>query len=235
VTYGEDMCGRFALYLFEGLRSFDSELRCRNGELPFAARYNIAPTQKVLVDADFGNGREIRALTWGLIPSRSTDGKGFINARAETIEQKLAFSESFRRRRCLIPANGFFEWQRSGRASRPFYFQARDGGLLLFAGIWDTWRDGDQLVQSCAILTTAANELIGELHTRMPVIVPPQLHTAWLDRSTSRLELLRMLKSYPASLMKAHPVSSTVNSVDNEGGELIEHVDVEVGQTPSLF
>src|ERR1044071_6530989 len=143
------MCGRYTLHSrdrinLKGLQTSD---------LHFEPRYNIAPTQKVLIIADFGNGLEARLVTWGLIPSWSSDGKGFINARAETLEEKPAFSESFRLRRCLIPANGFFEWKRFGREKQPFYFQSRTESLLMFAGIWDTWRTRDRLVTACAIIT----------------------------------------------------------------------------------
>jgi putative SOS response-associated peptidase YedK len=170
-----------------------------------------------------------------LIPSWSTDGKYFINARAETLEQKPAFSESFRLRRCLIPADGFFEWKRTGRAKRPFYFQSRNDALLMFAGIWDTWRHRGEVITSCAIITTAANELVGELHNRMPAILLPESHAAWLDPRTSRVELLKMLTPFPSALMKTYPVSSSVNSTENDSVDLLDRVDVEVGQTPSLF
>src|SRR6185369_15674678 len=153
------MCGRFTLHSrdrirLKGLTTLD---------LPFQARYNIAPSQSVLTLGDFGRGLEARLLTWGLIPSWSTDGKAFINARAETLEEKPSFSESFRFRRCLIPADGFFEWKRSGREKRPFYFQSRDESLLMFAGIWDAWGNRNRLVVTCAIITTPANELVAEL------------------------------------------------------------------------
>ena len=231
VPYCEVMCGRFALHSSDGVKLPG----LRIPDLPFEARYNIAPSQNVLVIADFGKGAEVRLLTWGLIPSWSSDGKGFINARAETIEERLAFNESFRLRRCLIPADGFFEWKRSGRAKQPFYFQLRDDSLLTFAGIWDTWRNRGQLVTSCAIITTSANELVGEFHNRMPAILSPELHDAWLNRRTSRVELLRMLKPFPSSLMKTRPVSSRVNSTENDSADLLDRVEVETGQTPSLF
>src|SRR5438552_13425567 len=156
------MCGRFTLHSrdrikLKGLAS-----------LPFEARYNIAPSQSVLTLGDFGDGLEGRLITWGLIPSWSTDGKGFINARAETLEEKPSFSESFRLRRCLIPADGFFEWKRTGREKRPYYFQVNDEMPFAFAGIWDTWRNRGDVITSCAIITTAPNELVAELHDRMP-------------------------------------------------------------------
>ncbi len=225
------MCGRFTLHSrdrirLKGLSPLD---------LPLEARYNIAPSQNVLAIADFGKGREARMLTWGLIPSWSTDGKGFINARAETLEEKPRFSESFRLRRCLIPADGFFEWKRTGREKRPFYFQWRDEPPFAFAGIWDTWSNRGDVVTSCAIITTAANELVDELHDRMPAILLDEFQDAWLDPTTDRAVLTRMLKPFPSLRMKKHPVSSSVNSPDNDSADLLVRVDTEVGQTLSLL
>lgn len=204
-------------------------------EAPFEAHYNIAPTQSVLAIANFGTGVEARLITWGLIPSWSTDGKGFINARAETLEQRPSFSESFRLRRCLIPADGFFEWKRSGREKRPFYIQSRNDSLLMFAGLWDAWSNHGKLIVTCAIITTPANELVAELHNRMPAILRPESHEAWLNPATDRVDLLGMLTPFPASLMKTYPVSSKVNAPENDTVDLLEHVEVEVGQTLSLF
>jgi len=225
------MCGRFTLHSrdrikLKGLASLD---------LPFEARYNIAPSQSVLTIGDFGTGLEARLTTWGLIPSWSTDGTGFINARAETLEEKPSFSESFRLRRCLIPADGFFEWKRTGREKRPFYFQLHDESPFAFAGIWDTWNNCGDVVTSCAIITTAANELVGELHDRMPAILPHESQDAWLDPTTDSAALTRMLKPFPALRMKKHPVSSSVNSPDNDAPDLLARVDAEVGKTLSLF
>lgn len=225
------MCGRFTLHSrdrikLKGLTALD---------LPFEARYNISPSQEILAIADFGQRVEARRLTWGLIPSWSLDGKGFINARAETLEERASFSESFRLRRCLIPADGFFEWKRSGREKRPFYFYSRDEEPVMFAGIWDTWRNRGKVVTSCAIITTAANELVGELHDRMPAILSTEVQDDWLDPKTNRVTLSRMLTTYPASKMKLRPVSNSVNSPDNESPALLVPVDVEPGQTLSLF
>lgn len=225
------MCGRFTLHSryrikLKGLASLD---------LPFEARYNIAPSQSVLTIGDFGAGLEGRLMTWGLIPSWSTEGKGFINARAETLEEKPSFSESFRLRRCLIPADGFFEWKRTGREKRPFYFQVNDEMPFAFAGIWDTWSNRGDVVTSCAIITTASNELVAELHDRMPAILLDDFYDAWLDPTTDRAVLTRMLKPFPSFRMKKHPVSSTVNSPDNDSADLLVRVDTEVGQTLNLF
>src|SRR5258707_7078931 len=161
------MCGRFTLHSRDRIKILD----LRISDLQFEPRYNIAPSQNVLAVADFGKGLEARFLAWGLIPSWSVDGKGFINARAETLGNKPSFSESFRLRRCLIPADGFFEWKRSGREKRPFYFQVENEMPFAFAGIWDSWSNRGNVVTSCAIITTAANELVAELHDRMPAIL----------------------------------------------------------------
>jgi putative SOS response-associated peptidase YedK len=225
------MCGRYVLHSRDkiklpGLRISDVALE---------AHYNIAPSQNVLAIADFGKGLEARLISWGLIPSWSTEGKPFINARAETLEQRPSFSESFRLRRCLIPADGFFEWKRNGKEKRPFYFRSREDSLLTFAGIWDAWRNRGQLIITCAIITTPANELIHELHNRMPAILPPELHAAWLNPATNRVDLLSMLTPFPASLMKTYQVSSKVNAPENDTVDLLDRVDVEIGQTLSLF
>src|SRR5437764_9789431 len=211
------MCGRFTLHSrdrikLKGWASLD---------LPFEPRYNIAPSQNVLTISDFGAGLEARLVTWGLIPSWSTDGKGFINARAETLEEKPSFMESFRLRRCLIPADGFFEWKRSGREKTPFYIYSSDEAPVMFAGIWDRWRHRGETVYSCAIITTAANELVGELHDRMPAILAPEVQDAWLAPRTNRIDLLRMLTPYPASKMKTYPVSRNVNSPDYDSADLL--------------
>ncbi len=225
------MCGRFTLHSRDRIKL--KGLATLN--LPFEPRYNIAPSQSVLTIGDFGAGLEGRLLTWGLIPSWSSDGKGFINARAETLEERPSFSESFRLRRCLIPADGFFEWKRTGREKRPFYFQVDDEMPFAFAGIWDTWSNRGDVVTSCAIITTAANELVGELHDRMPAILLDEFHDEWLDPTTNRDELLRILTPFPSERMRTHPVSSTVNDPANDSRDLLLRVDVERGITQRLF
>ncbi len=225
------MCGRYTLHSRDRIRLKGAPAL----DLPFEPRYNIAPSQTIATIVDFGRGPALHPMVWGLIPSWSNDGKGFINARAETLEEKPSFSESFRLRRCLIPADGFFEWKRTGREKRPFYFQLDDELAFAFAGIWDTWSSRGDVVTSCAIITTAANELVDELHDRMPAILLDQFHDAWLDPTTDRAVLTRMLKPFPSLRMKKHPVSSSVNSPDNDTADLLVRVDTEVGQTLSLF
>jgi putative SOS response-associated peptidase YedK len=225
------MCGRFTLHArdrirLKGLPDLD---------LPFEPRYNIAPSQEIIAIADFGHGPEARPLVWGLVPSWSSDGKGFINARAESLEDKPSFSESFQRRRCLIPADGFFEWRSVGRSKQPYYLQLNDESPFAFAGIWDQWRNTESSVPSCAIITTAANELIAQLHDRMPAILQPDSFDIWLDRKADPAVLKKLLAPFPASKMKSHPVSRAVNAPENDSEELIEPVDAEVGTTQSLF
>lgn len=227
----EDMCGRFTLRSSRRIKLEGA----RNLDLPLEPRYNIAPSQNVLTIGDFGAGLAARLLTWGLIPSWSNNEKGFINARAETIENKPSFSESFQRRRCLIPADGFFEWERVGRSKRPFYFQLNDESQFAFAGIWDQRRSNEQSIKSCAIITTPANKLVESLHDRMPAILERESYEVWLDPKADPVALKKLLAPFPASKMKTHPVSSAVNSPENEGAQLLVRVDAELGTTPSLF
>jgi len=154
-------------------------------------------------------------LTWGLIPSWSIDGRGFINARAETLDAKPSFSESFQQRRCLIPSDGFFEWRRLGKSKQPFYLQLMDESPFAFAGIWDQWNDGEKSVSSCAIITTTANELVAPLHDRMPAILLPESYDVWLDTNTSVSALKKLLSPFP-SPMKSYPVSTAVNHPEND-------------------
>ena len=202
--------------------------------LPFAARYNIAPTQDVYVVADFGNGPELTTLSWGLIPAQSGDGKRFINARSETIESKPSFRESYKRRRCLILADGFYEWKRSGSSKRPYYFQLSDESPFAFAGIWDSWGTKGRIT-ACAIVTTVANETLKPIHNRMPVILHPDEYRHWLSPQTDPTSLRKLLAPLPDTEMSSHPVGRAVNSVQNEGPELIDRKDWEIGTTLSLF
>jgi putative SOS response-associated peptidase YedK len=221
------MCGRFTLKTAPRVKLAGVHI----SDLPFEARYNIAPTQEVFVVADLGSGLELTKLAWGLIPARSTDAKILINARSETIDVKPSFSDSFRRRRCLILADGFFEWKRSGKSKQPFYIQMKDQSPFAFAGIWD--RCGTQ--RSCAIVTTTANKLLEPIHQRMPVILPEETYRFWLDPRTDVASLREMLAPLPESAMSSHPVSTAVNSAQNDSPELVDREDCEVGTQPSLF
>jgi putative SOS response-associated peptidase YedK len=180
--------------------------------------------------------RTLLPARWGLIPSWRQEPKGIINARCETLNEKPSFSESFERRRCLIPADGFYEWRNSGKSSQPYYFQMKDEELFYFAGIWDQWRRGAESITSCAIITTTPNDLLETIHDRMPVILPAETHKAWLARDTRPIELLSFLNPFPAAAMKRHPVSQQVNHAQAEDAGLVELVELsQAGTNLCLF
>ena len=226
------MCGRFTLKSPKRLKPAISNQLDLDDLVP---RYNIAPGQDVLTLRNPEPQTVAEFFTWGLIPSWSKEPKGFINARAETLETKPSFSESFLQRRCLIPADGFYEWKRTGRARQAFFFQLKDEAPFAFAGVWDAWKRNGEAIKSCAIVTTGANDLLEPVHDRMPVILPEECWKFWLDPRTPRAELKNLLQPFPAAAMKSHPVGSNVNypAIDNE--DLIKRVDAEPGTTPSLF
>ncbi len=217
------MCGRFTLFEPDTILAREFGV---SGLPPRSPRYNIAPSQSVAAirAAPAGSGRELALLRWGLIPSWSKDpaiGNRLINARAETVREKPSFRSAFKRHRCLIPANGFYEWQRQERGKQPFYVRMRDGHLFAFAGLWDRWEGGEEAaVESCTILTTVANSALAPIHDRMPVILPPGEYARWLDSCLEDTDsLANLLVPFPAEEMDAFPVSPRVNSpsVDDEG------------------
>jgi putative SOS response-associated peptidase YedK len=198
------MCGRYTVRSRGSAKFYGVP----TSQLPLLVpRYNIAPSQDVPVIVEHGGERELALFQWGLIPSWSKEPKGFINARAETLEEKPSFSESFHRRRCLIPADGFFEWARSGRSKQPYYFQMKDESPFAFAGIWDKWRRDEVSMTSCAIITTRANELLASIHDRMPVILHSQSYDTWLNGDSEPAKLTNLLTSFPASEMMSHAES----------------------------
>ena len=167
-------------------------------------------------------------MRWGLVPSWAKDlsiGSRMINARAETVAEKPAFRQAFRERRCLIMADGFYEWRTTGRSKQPYHITHRDKAPFGFAGLWDRWQPpgGGQPIESCTIITTAANELVAEYHDRMPVILDLADYDLWLDPTVHEPQrLLPLLKPYPASKMVAYPVSSIVNSPTNESPDCVK-------------
>jgi len=216
------MCGRFTL--FEADKVLSREFGVSGIPL-LSPRYNIAPSQPVAAvrATPAGSGRELALLRWGLVPSWSKDptiGNRLINARAETVREKPSFRNAFRRHRCLIPASGFYEWQREERGKQPYFVRMRDERLFAFAGLWDRWESQDKgVIETCTILTTAANAVLAPIHDRMPVILPPTEYARWLDpalRDTDSLSPL--LVPFPPEEMLAFPVSRRVNapSVDDE-------------------
>ena len=161
--------------------------------------------------------------------------RGIINARAETLEEKPSFAESFQRRRCLIPADGFYEWKRSGRWKQPYYFQLKEEEPFAFAGIWDEWYREDLSVNSCAIITTTPNDLLAPIHDRMPVILHPESYDAWLGGDAKPLEAKRLLLPYPASEMISHAVGSDVKKPAIDHPNLVKRVEESAGENLSLF
>lgn len=229
------MCGRFTLTVtWEELMTrylIDPE-----SVSPFhIPRYNIAPTQMVTAIINDGSTNRIGQLQWGLVPSWAKDssaGAKMINARSETLEDKPAFRMPFYRKRCLIPADGFYEWQKSDNGKQPFRIGLRNGEIFSIAGLYDTWitPSGDKL-STCTVITTAPNQLMEPIHNRMPVILRPADEGLWLERQTSShsnetspsflQSLKELLRPYPAEEMQAVPVSTTVNSVKNDTEDCI--------------
>ena len=216
------MCGRFTL--FEPDQVLAREFGVSDFP-PRSPRYNIAPSQPITAvrAAPSGSGREIALLRWGLIPSWSKDpatGNRLINARAETAREKPSFRNAFRRHRCLIPTSGFYEWQRQERGKQTYFVRMRDERLFAFAGLWDRWESPDEgVIETCAILTTAANAVLAPIHDRMPVILPPSEYARWLDPTLKDPdELSPLLVPFPPEGMLAIPVSPRVNapSTDDE-------------------
>ncbi len=213
------MCGRYTLVTLDGFEPF-FEI---NDQPDLVPRYNVAPSQDVPVIAPGREGRGCGLMRWGLIPhwSRGERPRSWINARSETVDRLAAFKESFARRRCLIPADGFYEWIK-GTPKRPVHFRLADGGLFAFAGVWDRWREagGEQLL-SCAILTAPSNALVEKVHDRMPVMLDREQFGVWLDREAGSDELRELLRPYPEEGMAAVEVSRFVNNAFNEGPECL--------------
>ena len=210
------MCGRYTLKTsVEDLaRSFGW-----TGDAPrIAPSYNIAPAQEVLAFGGRVEERWMEFLRWGLVPSWAKEPKpGPINARAETVAEKPMFRGPFRKRRVLIPADGYYEWMKTDGRKQPYYFTMEGGEPFAFAGIWEMWRgSGEEELKTCAIITTAPNKLAAEVHDRMPVILEPENYDSWLDPESETDELLARLTSYPAEKMQVNPVSTHVNRPAND-------------------
>ncbi|MFO7625559.1 MAG: SOS response-associated peptidase [Anaerolineales bacterium] len=214
------MCGRFTMTVDPAqLRDAFPWLDVREDWSP---RYNIAPTQPVAVVPNRGDNR-LDYFLWGLIPSWAKDpsiGNRLINARAETLAEKASFRNAFRRRRCLVLADGFFEWKTEADKKRkqPMYIRLKTGEPFGFAGLWEIWNspDGSQ-VFSCTIITTEPNELVSEIHNRMPVILKREDYSSWLDPAEKRPQDLQdLLTPYPSGELEAYPVSTMVNSPAND-------------------
>jgi putative SOS response-associated peptidase YedK len=219
------MCGRFSL----GASATALVVQFDLPNVPaWTPRYNIAPTQEVLaiVRRPDALDRQARLLRWGLIPMWAEGpavGSRTINARAETVATKPAFRRAFKQRRCLVLADGFYEWQRQDGRKQPYYIRLHDARPFAFAGLWERWVPPDgQPLDSCTIITTVANDLIRPLHVRMPVVLSPAEYDVWLDPSVQEAERLRpLLRPYPPEEMETYPVSTRVNNPANDTPECI--------------
>ncbi|HFA51278.1 MAG TPA: SOS response-associated peptidase [Bacteroidetes bacterium] len=225
------MCGRFSLATSK--EKLQQQLPFVETSETLRVSYNIAPTQHAYVVTN-DQPQRLQYLTWGLVPHWSNDGKNngrLINARREGIEVKPSFRIPIRQRRCLVPADSFYEWKKEGRRKIPYRIFAKDGSLLLFAGVWDIWYKGDYGLKTFSIITTPPNYEMSGIHSRMPVI----LHTkeqqkAWLEEQ-DLFEILALLQTPPDGLLDMHRVSELVNSTGNDSPEL----HYEVPEPPTLF
>jgi putative SOS response-associated peptidase YedK len=220
------MCGRFTLQIplstlieIFGISEFPS--------FALEPRYNIAPTQQIPIVRQYADYTDhLDLLHWGFIPSwqkESPSGPPLINARSESVAEKPAFRQAIRYRRCLVPSSGFYEWQREGDKKVPQYIRLKDGSPMVFAGVWEESKGPDGKPQdTCAILTTASNDLVSPLHDRMPVILHPSEYPHWLDRDQRDPEKLnRLYQPYPTDLMEMYAVSPLINSPKNDSPDLV--------------
>ncbi len=236
------MCGRFTLRT--PIKAVAEAFDLAPAEIDRAAehplRFNIAPTQPVAAIRWHAERhcRELVWLVWGLIPAWADDaaiGNRMVNARAETVAAKPAFRDAFRRRRCLVLADGFYEWKRASGAKQPHYIRLDEDRPFAFAGLWERWQKADVVIESCTIITTDANPLLRPLHDRMPVIVDDKRLDLWLDPTVREPKILEpLLRPYPAEKMVAYPVSTIVNSPRYDMPRCIERAAPEKLQG-SLF
>ncbi len=220
------MCGRFTLFtdLDVILKQFHVGSIAFDG---YEKRYNIAPGQPVLAIVNDGRENRIGYLKWGLIPFWAKDPKmayRLINARAETLAEKASFKHAFKKRRCIIPADGFYEWKKTAEQNQPYRIKLKSDAVFGFAGLWERWTDqSGQEIHTCTIITTQANSVLKDLHHRMPVILNHEEVHIWLDPSIDDPYLLAdLLDPYPAHEMHVYPVSPAVNSAKNDRPDLIE-------------
>jgi putative SOS response-associated peptidase YedK len=232
------MCGRYRLSRRKQLveEYFDSA----PWDDDWNPRYNIAPTQPVPVIRQNPKEpvRELLLMRWGLIPAWSKDASGaarMINARSETAATKPAFRDALKSRRCLIPADGFYEWKRDGKTKQPFCFEVNRGHLFAFAGLWDRWKDPNgNWMKTCSILTTTPNSVTSAVHDRMPVILDQDCYDLWLDPGMNNVvEVSNLLKPFDARLMRSYPVSTRINHAANDDEECSR--PVELAETQNVL
>lgn len=222
------MCGRFALYADYKmiLERFDID-QVSFGEEEYEASFNIAPSQHVVAVVSDGNSNRLGRLQWGLIPPWAKEAKiGYkmINARAETAAEKPSYRNAFKKKRCLIVADLFYEWRKEENGKTPMLIRLKSGEPFAFAGLWESWKSPEgEVVHSCSVITTEANGLMKSIHDRMPVILSKEAEGIWLDPNVEDIELLQsLLKPFDAEEMEAYEVSDQVNSPKNNSPELIK-------------
>jgi putative SOS response-associated peptidase YedK len=223
------MCGRYRLSRRKQI--IEEHFGSVSGEGDWSPRYNVAPTQPIPVIRQNPTEpvRELSLMRWGLIPSWTKDSSvaaTMINARCETAATKPAFRDALKSRRCLIPADAFYEWVRTGKPKQPYCFEVNEGELFAFAGLWDRWRDANgEWIKTCSILTTTPNAVTSAVHDRMPVILNPDGYDLWLDPGMSNVgEISELLKPCDARLMRGYPISSRINHVANDDAECCQPV-----------
>jgi putative SOS response-associated peptidase YedK len=214
------MCGRFSIAELKGIKE-----RFQIEPPNLKPNYNVAPSQDVPVILNKGSNH-LALFRWGLIPYWAKDpsiGHKMINARAETVDEKPSFKTCLQRKRCLVVADGFYEWKKEGTTKRPHRITLKNQELFGFAGLWDTWKSPTgEIVNSCSIITTTPNEVMEPIHNRMPVILPREVEQVWLDQSIIDSTFLKsLLMRYSADLMIAYGVSTLVNSPKNNGPECL--------------
>jgi putative SOS response-associated peptidase YedK len=219
------MCGRYKI-VTDAQALYDAfQVEAELGEGPLA-RYNVAPATDQLVILNEGGRRTAHWHHWGLVPQWAKDksiGYKTINARGESVAAKPAFRAAFRQRRCLVPATGFYEWKALACGKQPYLITLASGALFSFAGLWETWTGPEGEVRSFAVITTGPNELMARIHDRMPAIIPRELYARWLDPALQDpAEIQPMIASYPATQMRAVPISGKINNARNQGAELID-------------
>ena len=229
------MCGRYRLSRRKQI--LEEHFAAVSGDEDWNPRYNIAPTQSVPIIRQNPKEpvRELSLVRWGLIPSWAKDSSvaaEMINARSETAGAKPAFRDAMKYRRCLIPADGFYEWQRTGKTKQPYCFEVNQGELFGFAGIWDRWKDASgNWVKTCSILTTTPNAVTSAVHDRMPVVLDPDGYDLWLDPGMRDVTTVsELLKPCDARLMRCYPVSTRINHVANDDEECCAAVEVDQTQ-----
>ncbi len=218
------MCGRFIFTDPSKIKRLMPDADTDQLRIEFASNYNIAPSQYIPAILNDGSNR-VRLIRWGLVPSWAKDisiGYRMINARTETLTEKPSFKRLIKERRCLIFAEGFYEWEKERKARKPYFIHMKDSSAFAFAGLWDIWEKEGNAIVSGTIITTAANSLVSGIHERMPVILPPGSYGLWLGHDRS--DVMNCLKPYPAEEMEAYPVSPAVGSPAGNSPEFIKPI-----------